>query len=163
MEVLGYELTTKNSDFVDEGNESFSNKRYIYTTGLYSCVGLYAMSGDIKYIGHINVLDKEKEFHFGKTEKIFNLFDDLAYMKDKINDTIFIGIVYGVSLEDYQKDKYHIISDQLDYIIEKLQEMGLDVDRQEDLVSENIVIDGVNKTIETDLDRLDFKVDMVKQ
>ena len=159
MEVLGFELNAKNSNYVGEGNEIFGTKPYLFTTNLYSCVGLYAMSGDIRYLGHILVLDKG-EFRNGKTEKVFDMFDDLSRMK--IEDTIFVGLVYGVSLDEYQKDKYHIISDNLDYVVGKLQGMGLDVERQEDLESENIVIDGVNRTLDTDYEQLDFRLDKVK-
>jgi hypothetical protein len=162
MEVLGYELNAKNSNYVGEGCDLFGTKPYLFTTNLYSCVGIYAMCGNIKYLGHIDVSRREEEFAKGRTEKVFFMFDELADMKEKINDTIFVGLVYGISLDEYHRDKYHIILDNLEEVSDKLRDMGLEVEIQDPLTSENIVIDGEKRMLITDEEDLDFNISKAK-
>ncbi len=158
MEVLGYDLTKDNSDFVEEGYEKVSTIDYLYTTNLYSCVAIYAISGDFKYLGHILVLDRRNEFINGKTDKIYILFDELLKRKEDLNDIVFVGLVYGVGLDGYQNDKYNVISDDLEEVINKLVINGINIERLDDLTSENLLINGVDKTIEVDEDTIDLSV-----
>lgn len=158
MEVLGYDLNKDNSDFVSEGYDLFSNKNYVYTTNLYSCVGLYAITEEGTFLGHINVQDR-REFRNGKTVKVYNLLDEL--LSKPISGKVFIGIVNGVALDDYEGDKYETISYDLNEVIDKLM-LSLDVERLDDLASENILIDVHQKILETDYDTIDLRNEVPK-
>ncbi len=151
MENLNYESII----IIDEGEYEVSKTKDLYTTEIYSCVALYAVSENFSFLAHILTEDTDNEFSVVGVDKINKLYD---YIIDNHNEDskIFVGLVYGVWKDPSLEDKYEVIEEELEEKLSFLEEEGIHIERFEDIESEYVYINTENKEITFENDYYDL-------
>ncbi len=143
MEEALKRYKVKDREYVQEGEQIVSSEKCLYTDSLYSCVAIYAMSEKDSYLAHVIVEDCQLEFTFGRCNKLGELYD---YIADR-NDKMYVGLVYGVSMDECLVDRYNAIKYDFEEAIEKLQESGKNIEILEEETSEYVILDNKRKEI----------------
>ena len=88
-------INMENTIVVNEGEYAMSYDSDLYTTDLYSCVALYAITKDFNFLAHILVEDRSSEFMLTGVDKVNKLYDCLSEI-DNYEEEIYVGLVYGI-------------------------------------------------------------------
>ena len=130
--------------YVKEGDSKIS-KDNLYTDSLYTCEAIYAIAEDESYLGHIMVTDSN-EYQLGKVMKVEELLD-FASEKALEGERVYIGIVNGVAHDQSLRERYEAIEEELEEGIDELLELDYDIERLDNVESETININQIDKEI----------------
>ena len=122
-------------------------KPLLLTVGLQSCVALIAYEKNFSFLAHINLYNyQEKDFEVNKRKevtrckKVNDLYNEISKVKDKINGTINIGLVLGVTPEKEHENR-KIIENDLLKMFEKLRKYNISARRLPDMNSFSFILD----------------------
>lgn len=128
-------------------------KPLLLTVGLQSCIALYGWCKDFSYLAHMNMRTVESDFYTDeqgnpiKCKKIEDLYNEILKCKDKITETINIGIILGVRPLEESSLGRRIIEKDLLNIFSKLKEQNINVYRTPNLNAFSLVLDSRNGDI----------------
>ena len=131
------------------------HKPLLFTCNLQSCIALIAYSKEFAFLAHMNVFEGNWNEDFqveGKDKvirctKIDDLYREILKNKNKITDTINIGLVLGVLplSEEYQTRK--VIEKDLLNLFQNLRKNGISSIRLPDINSFSFILDSTTGKI----------------
>ncbi len=136
----------ENTIVVNEGEYAMSYDSDLYTTDLYSCVALYAITKDFNFLAHILVEDRSSEFMLTGVDKVNKLYDCLSEI-DNYEEEIYVGLVYGIWDDPSLSADYNEIASELEDKITMLQEEGFNIEMLADAQSEFVFMNFKEKEI----------------
>ena len=138
-------MDIKEATLIEEGDFEISNNN-LFTDNLYSCVALYAITNQHNYLAHILVEDESSEFYLTGVDKVNKLYDFLSEIENK-NESIYVGLVYGVWKNPSLLSRYEEISTELETKIEMLKNDGFNIEILDDVQSEFVFVNFKGKEL----------------
>ena len=127
---------------------SNKDKTLLYIDNLQCCVGLYAYGNNFAFAAHINtiVFDND-EFYLDKNRKPIHcnrcddLYKEILNYKDVIKEPFKLGIAFGCSPLDNNEKTMILIYQGINNVIKKLNYLGIQVIRLEDINAPELILD----------------------
>lgn len=154
LNVMKFDLSDKDKELIQFVNMreyavATQEKPLLFTVGLQSCIGLIAYTKNFSFLAHMNAAkgnwDKDFEIdetnQIGRCKKIETLYREILKNKDKIMQTINIGLVLGV--QPFEKDyiSRRILEKDLLDLFERLRENNVWGKRIPDISSFSFILD----------------------
>lgn len=154
LKVFGFDKTnidTELTQFIDmcEYGVGTKDSPLLLTCNLQSCIALIAYEKNFSFLAHMNVFkgNWDKDFKIeGKDEvirctKIDDLYNEILKNKDKINGTINIGLIFGVSPVDKEYVTRKVIEKDLLNLFQELRRNNISAVRLPDINSFSFILD----------------------
>lgn len=129
-------------------------KPLLLTCGLQSCIALIAYEENFAFLAHMNTAgDRRSDFELNNNDdavrclKIDDLYNEIIKNKDKIQDTISIGLVLGCMPLEKNHVSRQVIEKDLLNLFEKLRANNIFAKRLEDINSMSFILDSRNGSI----------------
>lgn len=124
-----------------------NEKPLLLTVNLQSCIALIAYEKNFSFLSHMNVITHEPDFSVDKSKELIkcNKVDDLYYKimeaRDKIKDTINVGLVLGVTPVERENKSRIVIEKDLAIMFEKLRKNNISTRRLPDISTHSFILD----------------------
>ena len=154
LKVMQFNIEESEKDlvqFVNMREYGVANKQkpLLLTIGLQSCIALIAYEKSFSYLAHMNVIkgncksdfELDENNEIVRCKKIDNLYDEILKNKDKITNTINIGLVLGVTPVEKDHESIKLIEKYLQEIFEKLRINYISAIRMPDINSYSFILD----------------------
>lgn len=132
------------------------DKPLLYIENLQCCIGLYAYGNNFAFAAHINtVVFDNNEYTLDKNGNLLycNRFQDLLTQLLNYSGTIIepfkIGIAFGVTPLDNNEKSMLLIYSGVEYLIKRLNDLGIPVVKLENIYEPEFIIDTLNNQIIT--------------
>lgn len=160
LKVMKFNIEESEKDliqFVNMREYGVANKQkpLLLTIGLQSCIALIAYEKNFSFLAHMNVYkgNCEKDFELDENnaivrcKKIDDLYDEILKNKDKITNTINIGLVLGVMPVEKDHESRKVIEKDLQEMFEKLRINNISAIRMPDINSYSFILNSRTGTI----------------
>ena len=154
LKVMKFNIKESEKDLVQfvnmcEYGVAKQEKPLLLTLGLQSCIALIAYEKSFSFLAHMNVIkgNCKKDFKLNENneivrcKKIDNLYEEILKNKDKITNTINIGLVLGVTPVKKDHESRKIIEKDLQEMFNKLRANKISVVRMPDIKSFSFILD----------------------
>lgn len=154
LKVMQFNIEESEKDlvqFVNMREYGVANKQkpLLFTIGLQSCIALIAYEKSFSYLAHMNVIkgNCKSDFELDKNnaivrcKKIDDLYDEILKNKDKITNTINIGLVLGITPVEKDHESRKVIEKDLQEMFEKLRINNISGIRMPDINSYSFILD----------------------
>lgn len=154
LKVMQFNIEESEKDlvqFVNMREYGVANKQkpLLLTIGLQSCIALIAYEKSFSYLAHMNVIkgNCKSDFELDKNnaivrcKKIDDLYDEILKNKDKITNTINIGLVLGITPVEKDHESRKVIEKDLQEMFEKLRINNISGIRMPDINSYSFILD----------------------
>lgn len=154
LKVMKFNIEESEKDLVQfvnmrEYGVAKKEKPLLLTLGLQSCIALIAYEKSFSFLAHMNVIkgNCKKDFKLNENneivrcKKIDNLYGEILKNKDKITNTINIGLVLGITPVKKDHESRKIIEKDLQEMFNKLRANKISVVRMPDIKSFSFILD----------------------
>lgn len=154
LKIMKFNIQDKEKELINFVNMTkykvaTKDKPLLLTINLQSCIALYAYTNNFSYLAHMNMYKGNWQDDFeinesianSKCKKVDNLFSEIIKHKEKINESLYIGLALGIAplSEDYISRV--VLEKDLKVLIEHLNEVGISTIRNKDINSFNFILD----------------------
>lgn len=153
LSVCKFDTTNIDTDLIQfvnmrEYGVANKNKPILFTCNLQTCVALIAYAKDFSFLAHMNIFkgnwDKDFEIednNIKRCTKIGDLYTEILKNKDKIKDTINVGLVFGVLPLDKDYETRKVIERDLIKLFQNLRANNISAVRLPDINSFSFMLD----------------------
>ena len=153
LRVYNFDRTNIDTDLIQyvnmcEYGVATKSKPILLTCNLQSCVALVAYTKKFSFLAHMNIFEGNwaKDFEIEgnnviRCTKIGNLYAELLKNKDKIKDTINIGLVFGVLPLDKDYTTRTVIERDFINLFQNLRANNISAVRLPDINSFSFILD----------------------
>ena len=160
LNVFGFDKTNIDTNLIQYVNMceyavGTDEKPLLFTCNLQSCIALIAYSKEFSFLAHMNVYkgNWNKDFlvenkgEIIRCTKIDDLFSEILKNKNKIKDTINIGLVIGISPLDKDYKTRLVIERDLLNLFQGLRRNNISAVRLPDINSFSFILDSTTGKI----------------
>lgn len=153
LKIYKFNIEEKDKELVKfvnmrEYDVATKEKPLLLTCGLQSCIALIAYEENFAFLAHMNTAgDRSSDFELNDKDdavrclKIDDLYNEIIKNKDKIKDTISIGLVLGCMPLEKNHISRQVIEKDLLSLFEKLRNNNILAKRIEDINSMSFILD----------------------
>ena len=141
-------ITKENSHYVRKGEIIVSSKDYLYTDSLGTSVAIFLMTKDYSILANVETVAK-REFRNERSAKIEDMEELILKDSELKRKTMYIALVRGEAEPDQFEARRNLVSFELDEMLIRINQQGYDLQRLEDLTSDDIILDNINHKIIT--------------